>query len=73
MSYNTGLEMILDIERELRAQQAARPRAVRSARRQERRHGLHAMRAAVSARLSHWARAVRPAVSPAGSMAPCCA
>jgi hypothetical protein len=74
MSYTTGLEMILDIERELRTRSTAHSWATRRPRQQGLRHNLRALRAALEA-FARRARTTRLATAaPAGSTtAPCCA
>jgi hypothetical protein len=74
MSYTTGLEMILDVERELRTRSTAHTWATRRPRQQGPRNSLRVVRAAISGS-AHRLRTMRPATaSPAGSTTvPCCA
>lgn len=74
MSYTTGMEMILDIERELRTRSTAHAWVTRRPRQQGPRHSLRVLRAAISGS-AHRLRTTRLATaSPAGSTTvPCCA
>jgi len=74
MSYTTGLEMILDIERELRTRSTAHAWAVQRPRRQASRHSLRALRAALGAPARRvWAARVATAAPASSTTAACCA